>query len=728
MMRTFLMEHWKKMGVISIVMVVFMGCCNLCFPNWYFLIPGGRTWYQEHLDAVLGEAELIVGAKYGVLAAKVSPDGRWLMARLNEGQPKRAILVNLETRELYRLDKKAGEIQWLDNNHVYIGEILRVPDLVWWPLENRNPDVDSLDALVGADHIFAMDKGSWTRLVTVDPDLPYAISVNWDGEELETHLANIPHTIHCLSSKCPVGIPQPGNQERYDSPDGNYYVERARHPNERYQTESPEPVIFNSQTGERVAHIYKWEDGVRTLGWAGDTSGVYLEIVPRGEFFNQEREAHPIYKLLVPGATLGPPLKEVPLPPGSEIWTNATRLFDELFTLVTRVWDSMNGLAKLGPGGLLKYSRSEGGFLVGRILKLSDEAASYSDETIEGIAKIGDDLAKAGADLSDEVAEGLGKTVDDIGEANTRRFLQTVPCPSGIAQVADRRSPGLAYPLPGGTNCTKALALLNNLSPGARDGFARLVKKAGVDEAAQAFGKHIGDPAAWDDLLIILGKSTIDNPKRFLDHLDKAGGIAKRAKLEELWGLVPTGQSRRLNEFLDVVAGNGDRFDELADAVLTKFPRVHPPPLPSKITRPTNLKRHGLVDADMEHFVDAHTHEYLNIQERLSKGSTTLWPEGTTIRRIRSNLQESLNKLADGKGELLPNLDPRCYASVVRIPTPGCPQKVTLDSGITVVVGVRRVPRDGQIKRMVRQFYPIGEELLTITRQEMNAIWQIIGP
>jgi hypothetical protein len=273
------------------------------------------------LDEVLGEAELIVGAEYGVISAKVSPDGRWLMAKLNKAQAKQALLVDLEKREFYRLDMQVTWIQWLDNDHVFIGSILRIPDLVWWHLEFRDPDPGSLDALVNADPIFAIERGASSRLITTDPDSPYFVSVNWDGKELEANLADVSYTIirDDIVMYCPqdVIVAYLDRCRRYDSPDGHYYIKEAKHPDERYRHHAAQEVIFDAQTGERVAHMYKWEWWLGSLGWAGDSSGAYFEVVAEGEYLNQTLEAHPIYKLLVPGATLGPPLKEVPLPPGS---------------------------------------------------------------------------------------------------------------------------------------------------------------------------------------------------------------------------------------------------------------------------------------------------------------------------------------------------------------------------------------------------------------------------
>ncbi len=286
-----MIERLKRYGVILLICGGILLLLNICCPYWFIGVPFLRTWYYEQLDEVVGEAELVVGAKYGIRYASVSPNGRWLMAQLNKAQPTRTLLVDLEERKLYRLDMDSGAIQWLDNHHVYSifpPKIFRVPDMVWWKLEIRSttrPDPNSLEELAGADHIYALSSGS-SGLVTTDPDLPYEVGVNWDGEEVAANLADIPHTIFC-NGACPLGIPPPGNLERYVSPDGRYYVETARHPDVRYHIKSGEPVIFDAWTGERVAHIYKWDWGLRSLGWAADSSGVYFELVQYAEILTK---------------------------------------------------------------------------------------------------------------------------------------------------------------------------------------------------------------------------------------------------------------------------------------------------------------------------------------------------------------------------------------------------------------------------------------------------------
>ena len=76
----------------------------------------------------------------------------------------------------------------------------------------------------------------------------------------------------------------------------------------------PKKVIFDAQTGERVAHLYKYRWSSFFRGWAPDSSGAYFELIPKGTPRPRNLVAHPIYKLLVPGAERGPKVKRMPLP------------------------------------------------------------------------------------------------------------------------------------------------------------------------------------------------------------------------------------------------------------------------------------------------------------------------------------------------------------------------------------------------------------------------------
>lgn len=174
--------------------------------------------------------------------------------------------------------------------------MLHVPSLEMWRLEKRKPDSDSLDKLEGASHIYALDYGGHADLVTTDPDLPYQVVFNWNSDEIEAHLADVPHTI--IQGGRPPFDPDP----RYYSPDGRYYIANRpfRNPD---GGGGRQEAMFDAATEKEVAHAYKHYWSTYFLGWAYDNSGAYFMFKPRTADADVLHPRHPIYKLLVPGAT-----------------------------------------------------------------------------------------------------------------------------------------------------------------------------------------------------------------------------------------------------------------------------------------------------------------------------------------------------------------------------------------------------------------------------------------
>lgn len=212
----------------------------------------------------------------------------------------------------------------------------------------------------------------------------------------------------------------------------------------------------------------------------------------------------------------------------NDIWTDAARLMSELGVLVNRLWDALSGLAKLGAEKLLKYGGSEGGMLLGRILNLSDEAAAYSPKVLEGIVKLGDELAAAGVELSDDAAQGLGRLVDQFGETNASKFLKRLPCPVQLTSV-NHRVAGLASPLPNTDEqwqcVVDGLEWLASASGDVKNGFSNLVGKISFDEALQVFGRESAERTKilqrlgqrWDDFASLSGKIHPQGREAFFD-------------------------------------------------------------------------------------------------------------------------------------------------------------------------------------------------------------------
>ncbi|MCP4357439.1 MAG: hypothetical protein GY796_05405, partial [Chloroflexi bacterium] len=259
---------------------------------------------------------------------------------------------------------------------------------------------------------------------------------------------------------------------------------------------------------------------------------------------------------------------------GAGSWpTSISGFLDLLISVRDKVWTPFsNWFTKRGvPNGF-----GEGEYLAGRVLATSDEAASYSDEALDSLVKIGDDLAQGGVELSDEAAQGLGKLVNDIGGEKAQRFLKALPCSPGLAQVTSR-SAGLASPLlqtPG--ECQElALKFFKDLpvDDPARTGFSQLVDVVPVEDAIKIFQNKYDDAAR----LKILG--TLSN------HWDEFAELPRKVDTERVLDLFAQFEAEDVlkmikntdgDEGLDVFAKvlNSGKYDEvlqhLANAHLIK--------------------------------------------------------------------------------------------------------------------------------------------------------------
>ena len=200
--------------------------------------------------------------------------------------------------------------------------------------------------------------------------------------------------------------------------------------------------------------------------------------------------------------------------------------FDEILNLLqsakNRVIEPFSALVMRYANRLDEFFQigfKENGFLLGRILSLSDEAASYSDETLDAIVRISDDvLGEAAGELSDEAASGLGKMVDDLGEGDARRFLDSLPC--SVAQLPAAKSTYLGKPaqVP---ECVpeEFLNAYDALTDAGRAGVTKISQIDGVDasEVASIFADYTDELAS--KIFDVVGESTATWNKTSLDGL-----------------------------------------------------------------------------------------------------------------------------------------------------------------------------------------------------------------
>jgi hypothetical protein len=196
-----------------------------------------------------------------------------------------------------------------------------------------------------------------------------------------------------------------------------------------------------------------------------------------------------------------------------------------------------------------------------------------------------------------------------------------------------------------------------------------------------------------------------DDAAQLENFLSLAGGASEAARLEELMRIAGgAGKASRLAKLMNRAAGNATKFRELVEQTKILQSRAAPP----AVSPPPAVSHFGFSGANMSHFLDGHTWEFLNIPSRLNK-NTTLWPRGTSPSQISSYLDEALR-----------NLNP----PGTRPPKPlaGMPEKIPVAGGIEVQVGSLG-------SGMLGQFFPTAANgFATIVKQDMRAIWDILKP
>ncbi len=269
----------------------------------------------NRLDLTLGQLELIVPAEQRPIGASLSPDGQWLMVGY-EGETDDITdnycrLFNLKQNLVYNVERPCGN-QWLDSEHLISGAgILRVTDMVRWELKRIKPPEGSLGELAGASHIYAVDHIDTTYLLmTTDPAFPYVITSAFPSSGADSRTrptveakvgaflaeADVPHTI--ITRDVETGWTAPAY-----SPDGKYYIENGPFEDPTHNLTQAGSIMYDANTSQPVAYGYKYGWTTTPLGWAYDSSGVYIFYRPRSPDADILYRQWPIYKVRVPGAT-----------------------------------------------------------------------------------------------------------------------------------------------------------------------------------------------------------------------------------------------------------------------------------------------------------------------------------------------------------------------------------------------------------------------------------------
>lgn len=130
----------------------------------------------------------------------------------------------------------------------------------------------------------------------------------------------------------------------------------------------------------------------------------------------------------------------------------------------------------------------DGGFLLGRVLHLSDDAAAINDEVANFIVQYGDEAGEVLEELSDDAIRGFNEVVQDAGADGVRALDDGLGCVIGA--ISATKSSRLARPHLQGNDAERCKQLrglaytfvgnaAQNWSDEALEGLGRVIDKAG---------------------------------------------------------------------------------------------------------------------------------------------------------------------------------------------------------------------------------------------------------
>jgi hypothetical protein len=259
-----------------------------------------RLAYINRLSELIGQAEVFLPAGGEVAAGELSPDGHWLLAGSRQGW----VLIDLATGAQRVLEAPESSGGWVTEEYFAIGRhLFHVPDLQVRVLEGHTGK-ESLSLFQGAESVYVLP-GLGFVVLSTDPAYPYWVSLvgGWKGLEA---LGDIPYTVVLSQNERSL----PWQKEALLSPDGRYYA-LNRSPRDLPTGNANMGVtLFDAATKEIVAMAYKEAWVMELLGWAHDSSGVYIRYYvsnPDGNVLYPEAVT---IKLLAPDA----PLRGTPVP------------------------------------------------------------------------------------------------------------------------------------------------------------------------------------------------------------------------------------------------------------------------------------------------------------------------------------------------------------------------------------------------------------------------------
>lgn len=287
-----------------ILTTILISCLGLllcyCSGLWW-AIPPLRHAAVHRLTYVDGWAELLVPAWHIPGGAQLAPDGRHMVVGWN-GKP---VIWDLVMDNRIPLPMDIHDMGWLNarqfvvrsHPNFYIvdaatGTATPVPEVppetyrkpggfdVIAPLLQRAEAIYSVQGW-GGDRLFIYADEQWSMVVLSAYDFDLA-----SPDAVDALLATIPH----MPIRGP-GHETPGQAwERLRSPDGQYVARKVG-------ADGHARAVILTRAGTPVAQIYKagWTPSI--LGWAHDSSGIYVQFWIAGSAAAARVPDKPLFKL-----------------------------------------------------------------------------------------------------------------------------------------------------------------------------------------------------------------------------------------------------------------------------------------------------------------------------------------------------------------------------------------------------------------------------------------------
>jgi hypothetical protein len=302
-------SSWVLWGMPFVVLAL-LGCCAAAI--WY--LPFFSFLWVDRLSYVQGQVEVLAHGNEGWKAAHLSPNGRRMVLLPADGlrDQHEPLVLDLSTGQRWPVHIDIQDMAWLNDTQFLVLDahtnefaIINAVDTTMLSAQlipDEQYEQPNAFARILADWrqaqrvyvLFTFVQAGYT-IVTEVPGRPALVYRSFH-DTLDTNVqALIDQVAH-------VDVPQPGwhwvrgTGDQVVSPDGRWYTtfQGTRRGNVNAS------ALIYTRAGQLVAEGYKagWDPIV--LGWAYDSSGVYVQFSPSGDAASMLQPARPIFKLSPP--------------------------------------------------------------------------------------------------------------------------------------------------------------------------------------------------------------------------------------------------------------------------------------------------------------------------------------------------------------------------------------------------------------------------------------------